>query len=258
MKLKLIAAAAAALLWTAPQALAQPRVSIEISAPYIPEGLLLRKTEDCSIQSSGGPPDAHLRCAPGLGWRLQDAATGDVLYPKSGYISSDLEWAFAGPQAVALLEGRDLKIVRLPSGESEYLGRGDLHQLRDVEGLGFSAVVWKPGADEAAGEAFIVLADGALSGPLAGADMRPADYTRGLGCRQAVVLAALGAENLPNSTWSRIVRRSAATDNDLCQTIHADRLAGLGADGRWRPLGPASFKAVGADTYTTAEEALGE
>ena len=255
---KLLTLLAAAVMYV-PLAVSQPRVTVEIGAPYIPEGLVLRETSDCQIASSGGPPDAHLRCAPGLGWRLLDAATDAVIYPTEGYLRRDLEWAFAGPEAVAFLQGSDLKIVRLPSGEVTEMGTGDLEQFRDAEGLGFRAVVWTLPRGDNPSEAFILRADGSLSAPVAGADMRQADWTRGLGCRPAVVLAALGAENMPNSIWSKIVRRSAAEDGvDLCETIHEDRLAGLGDDGLWRALDPSNFKANGTGAFGTAAEALGE
>jgi len=255
---KLLTLLAAAVMYV-PLAVSQPKVTVEIGAPYIPEGLVLRETSDCQIASSGGPPDAHLRCAPGLGWRLYDAATDAVIYPAEGYMPRDLEWAFAGPQAVAFLQGSDLEIVRLPSGEVTEMGTGDLEQFRDAEGLSFRAVVWTLPRGDNPSEAFILRADGSLSAPLAGADMRQADWTRGLGCRPAVVLAALGAENMANGTWSKIIRRSAAQEGtDLCDTIHEDGLAGLGADGRWRRLDPANFKAIGTDTFSTAAEALGE
>ncbi|MEZ6031404.1 MAG: hypothetical protein R3C46_16890 [Hyphomonadaceae bacterium] len=241
----------------APVALAQPKVTAEIGAPYIPDGLQLRLTEECRIESSGSAPDAHLRCTPGLGWRLHDAATGEVVYPVQGYLPRDLEWAFAGPGAVTFLAQRQVSIVRLPSGETTELGPGDIEQYRDAEGLPFKAVVWT--LPRNAGQpttVFLLRPDGTLSDSI-DADMRRVDYTRGLGCREAAVLAAIGAENLPNSTWSKIVRLSAAEEGrNLCDTVGHDRLAGLGSDGSWRRLDPKSFKAIGSGSFATADDAL--
>lgn len=241
----------------APVALAQPRVTTEIGAPYAPDGLQLRLTEDCHIESSGGPPDARLRCAPGLGWRLHDAATGEAIYPAQGYLPRDLEWAFAGPGAVAFLAQRQVSIVRLPSGKTTELGPGDLEQYRDAEGLPFKAVVWTlPRDADQPTVVFMLRPDGTLSDSV-DSDMRRVDYTRGLGCREAAVLAAMGAENLPNSTWSKIVRLSAAEEGrNLCDTVGRDRLAGLGPDGLWRRLDPKTFKAIGSGSFATADDAL--
>lgn len=257
MNCRLLSAVTIAVVLAAPLAIAQPKVTLTIASPYVPEGVELRQTDDCHIESSGGAPDARLRCSSGYGWQLHDAATGRVIYPGHGYMRSDLEWAFAGPGAVAFLEGRRLFTVALPSGMTTELGAGDLEQFRDTEGLGFSAVVWTlpPGGE--AGQVMFLKQDGTLSAPIEGADMRHAKDTRSLGCRPAVVLAALGAENLPNAIWTRIVRKSASVNGqDLCRTIHLDRLAGLGADGRWRLLDAANFKATGTATFSSVEEAL--
>lgn len=77
--------------------------------------------------------------------------------------------------------------------------------------------------------------------------MRLAQQTRGLESRSAVVLAALGAENLASAMWTKIVslQPAAGEGPDLCRTGPLDRLAGLGADGPWRRLDPASSKATG-------------
>lgn len=259
MNLRILITTPVAVLLAAPLAFAQPKVTQTIAAPYVPDGLELRQTEDCHIQSLGGAPDARLRCSPGYGWRLHDAATGAVVYPHEGYMRSDLEWAFAGPGAVAFLEGRRLFTVDLRSGKTSELGSGDLEQFRDAEALGFSAVVWTLPLQDEAEQAMILMRDGTLSAPIEGADLRRAKGTKGLDCRPAVVLAALGAENFANARWSRIVRKSAGVDGqDLCRTVRLDRLAGLGADGRWRPLDPANFGAIGTDSFASVEEALGQ
>ena len=250
--MRCLGAICGAVVLAAPPAAAQPRVTATVASPYIPEGLELRQTEDCRVQSSGRAPDARSVCAPGYGWRLHDAVTGALICPADGYLQSGLDWAFAGPGAVAFREGRRLFTVVLPSGRLTELGPGDLHQFKDTEGLGFSAVVWTLPDDGKTGQAMVLNRDGSLSVPIEGADMRLADDTRGLECRSAVVLAALLAEKLPNARWTKIVRMkqpAAGEDPDLCRTAPLDRLAGLGADGLWRRLDPASFKATGTATF---------
>lgn len=241
----------------APIASAQPKVTQRITAPYAPVGYALELTEDCGIESAGGAPDARLRCAPGLGWRITDE-TGAVIYPRNGYLPRDIDWAFGGVGSVAFLDNGRVTAVKLPAGESQQLGRGDVEQLIGVEGLPLGAVVWLNGA-QATGPvgARPLRDDGSLGDVLKGSDMRRVDNTRGRSCRRAAVLAAIGAEMLPNSTWLRIERRSAAhVGTELCQSVYDDRLAGLGADGKWRPLDVATFKPIGSATFHSAAESF--
>lgn len=233
----------------AQSAAAQPRVTEQIKTPYAPPGYVIERTEDCRIESSGGAPDARLRCAPGLGWRLSDA-TGAVVYPKEGYLREDAAWAFAGSGVIVFRNTGELTRVVLPSGASTKLGRGNLVMLPGVEGLGFEALVWI--ADEMARP---LLADGALGSQIAGADMREATPWLRDTCASAVALMIIGAERLPNAVWTEI-RRAEVSAGSVCVRAISSRMAGRGIDGKWRPLDPSTLKAKGGNEFATAEEAL--
>ena len=228
---------------------AQPRVTQQIKAPYAPPGYVIERTADCRIESSGRAPDARLRCAPGLGWRLRDA-TGAVVYPKAGYLRDDAAWAFAGSGVIVFRNMGELTRVELPSGASTRLGRGNLVMLAGVEGLGFEALVWL--ADEMARP---LLADGALGSEITGAHMLEATPWLGDTCASAVALLTIGAERLPNAVWTEI-RRAEVGAGSVCDRAMSSRMAGRGPDGKWRALDPSTLKAKGRNEFATAEEAL--
>lgn len=239
----------------APTALAQAKVTNRISAPYIPFGYVLELTEDCKIESSGKRPDAHLRCAPNLGWRIVDTA-GRVIYPADGYLRPDLKWAFGGSNSVALKSGQEITIVQLPSGTAEVFGEGSLEQLRNVEGIPFAAVVWP--AETKDGEAIAarpLMPTGELGPAIANSDMRGLPEFEDLPCWRAGVLAGIKVEDLPNTRWQRIVRLR-GEGRTRCDAVRFDTLAGLDDDGRWRSLDNETLRARGDQVFITVEEAL--
>lgn len=249
--------AALAMLALAPAASAQAKVTERITAPYIPFGYVLERTEDCRIKSAGKKkkPDARLVCAPKLGWRLTDSA-GRVIYPERGYLPLGLQWAFSGTNSVALKSGAEISIVKLPTGDASEFGEGGLEQLRNVEGLPFTAIVWlTDGKPDEPAAARPLLPTGELGPAIAGSDMRRVVGFEGLPCWRAGVLAAIKAETLPNTAWTSIVRLS-GEGRTRCDAAMSDNLAGLNADGRWYSLDNATLRARGDTAYLTVEEAL--
>lgn len=249
--------AALAILGLAPAASAQAKVTEHISAPYIPFGYVLEKTEDCRLKSTGKKKKAAARptCAPNLGWRLTDSA-GRVIYPKRGYLPVGLQWAFAGVNAVALKSGADISIVQLLSGKTSDFGEGALEQLRNVEGLAFTAVLWS--TDGKPGEPFAarpLMPTGELGPAIEGSDMRRVAGLEGLPCWRAAVLAAMKVETLPNTSWTSIVRLS-GEGRTRCDAALSDSLAGQNEDGRWHSLDIATLRARSDEAYITVEEAL--
>jgi hypothetical protein len=230
-------------------AFAQAKVTERVAAPYAPAGYVMERMQDCRIASSGGAPDARLQCAPGLGWRLV-SEDGAVVYPRQGYLRDDADRAFAGSSVVIFSSLGELTRVELPGGASSSLGRGNLKQLGDGQGLPFSAVVWKTG--EAARPLQL---DGTLGAEIAGADMREAASWLNDVCGRAVVLMLIGAERIPNTAWTEI-RRAAPSSGSVCDRAMNSKMAGRGADGKWWAIDPSTFRAKGGAGVATAEEAL--
>lgn len=246
-----------AIIALAPAAAAQAKVTERIAAPYVPFGYVLEKSENCQIKSTGKKKkkDTRLHCDPKLGWRLTDAA-GRVIYPRRGYLPTGLQWAFSGTSAVALKSDGKISIVQLPSGTTAAFGEGALEQLRNVEGLPFTAVVWSIGGkpdDPIAARP--LMPTGELGPAIAGSDMRRVTGFETLPCWRAGVLAAMKVETLPNSVWTTIVRLS-GEGRTRCDAAMSDSLAGRDDDGRWHSLDNATLRARGDETYLTVEEAL--
>lgn len=230
---------------------AEPTVTYRITTPRVPPGLVMRMTEDCRVESSSFLRDARRICEPGFGWQVTDAA-GAVLYPKQGYLPPDLRWAFAGPGVAVFSQHGDVTLVTLPAGDEAYLGRGDVEQISNVEGLAVTGVVWVEGSGVRP-----LLPDGTLGAAIPGADMSDAEKVRGQPCQRAGLLAMMKAEKLRNSMWALIIRRTSAQPGQSpCERVFGDRLAGLGGDGVWRPLDPSTFMARGSATYDNVQDAL--
>jgi hypothetical protein len=250
---------AAAMSVLAGAAFADPKVQHTITAPYIPEGYELQLTQDCTIESSGGPPDAHLACAPDYGWRLL-AADGRIIFPAAGYMRESAEWAFAGGtmDVVAFRDAGRLTIVSLPSGESRRVEFDDLVGLRRVEGLGFKALVWNSSGDNGgpASPAYPLFADGRIGPPIEGSDLRGVRRNGFDDCRAAMTLGRISAETLPNSSWREIVRKAAGGPDRTCFDFLKDRLAGRLDDGVWARLDPSTLSRLDDRTFASSEAAL--
>lgn len=238
------------------QAVAEPRVAQTIRAPYAPEGYTLQLTEDCEIVSRGGAPDAYLRCAPGLGWRLQDTA-GGLIYPKAGYLPSDTEWAFAGDQAVAFASNRGVTLVKLPSGSAQVTEFSALVPLH-LDGADVSAVLWKRAYVGAPSIAAPLLSDGSVGPQMGDKAIASVDLTSERRCLEAMAIALLGAEQLPNRKWSKIVREPSEAPGQAwtCDSLSSVRFAGRSSDGRWWALDPLTFKALSAEGFDHVAQAL--
>jgi hypothetical protein len=238
------------------QAGAEPRVTQTIGEPYVPRGYMLQLTEDCEIVSRGGPPDAHLRCTPGLGWRLNDDA-GVLIFPKAGYLPQDADWAFAEDHAVAFATRGRVTLVDLPSGTAQGTQFSHLVPLH-VEGAGVAALLWRPSIGDAPAVAAPLLTDGSLGAPISGQDISNMDLTWDQPCREAMALAILGAERLPNRVWSQILRSPSEPPGQAwtCDSLFSVRFAGRGSDGRWWALDPLTFKPRGAAGFDSTDQAL--
>ena len=235
---------------------AAPRITQRINAPYIPKGFELQLTEDCEIISSGGPPDARLNCAPGLGWRLLDA-DGELIFPKVGYLREDTDWVFAADRQVAFAGGGRVTLVDLPSGTARDTPFKDLIRLH-AQGLGVMALLWRPSSGGGPAAAVPLLADGSLGAPVAEADVPGLDRVWDKQCREAMALAAMRVERLPNTVWSQIVRAPAEPSAQAwtCDGLSAVRFAGLGADGRWRALDTLTLELRVEAAFDSADLAL--
>ncbi len=237
---------------------ADPAVTQRIAAPYVPAGYVMEETADCGIESSGGAPDARLRCASGLGWRLM-TETNAVVFPKGGYLPPDARWAFPGPATGVFLSRSQIEIVSMPDGAVRRADFNRLEQMRGVRGLPTLAVTWNAGAsdpDEPL-QARLVTAQGEVGEPLSGSDMRRVEGARGIhDCWRAVVLSAIRAETLPNTDWSELVRATGDASGGLtCGAYIVPALAGREAGG-WRLLDANTFEPATPKVFATAEDAL--
>ena len=240
-------------------AVAEQRATFRIGPPFIPDGYAMEETSDCRIVASGSAPSAHLECTPGLGWRLA-TADGAVVFPASGFLSPDAQWAFPGPQTGVFLSRGETTVVSLPDGRAQSIDFDRLEQVRTARGLPVLAVVWRSGGRQAEGDpwpARLVSADGTVGDPLPGSDMRGVEGARGYtDCWTAVILSAIRVESLPNSAWVELRRASGDGAGALaCGLYSVPALAGRDGDG-WRRLDPGTLEPAGGQVFASAEEAL--
>ena len=238
------------------QAVAEPEVTQTIGAPYAPAGYTLQLTEDCDIVSSGGAPGAYLRCNPGLGWQLRDAA-GDLIYPKTGYLPRNAEWAFAGDRVVAFSAFGRVTLVALPSGAAQDTSFSELTALQ-LEGVDIAALLWSPLKGDSPPMAAPLRIDGNVGPPIADEDLASMDLRSEPRCREAMALVALKVEQLPNRKWTKIVREPSRAPSSAwtCESLSGVRYAGRAADGRWWPLDAKSFKPLTTVGFDHSDKAL--
>ncbi|MBI1401677.1 MAG: hypothetical protein GC147_00495 [Porphyrobacter sp.] len=204
----------------------------------------MRDNRDCEIVSSGGAPDAMLRCSPMMGWKLY-APDGSLVYPRDGYIAPEADWVFSARGAIFFGAGAPV-FVALPAGEARVLPFREVVPLRGITGIDALAAAWS--------DSDAVLLDG---GGAVLAHANPVEVTQAAAepdatCRAALLLAIFHAEALANTRWMRLKRIGTVPD---CAAIARGVLAGQESAG-WRRLDPASLAPLDARVYATPKALL--